>query len=27
VRGAGWAPVTVYTDPDQYFSVHVLKQK
>ncbi len=26
-RGAGWAPVAVYTDADDYFSVHVLKQK
>ncbi len=26
-RGAGWAPVAVYTDADHYFSVHVLKQK
>lgn len=27
VRGAGWAPVAVYTDSDEYFSVNVLKQK
>jgi dimethylhistidine N-methyltransferase len=27
VRGAGWASTAVYTDADQYFSVHVLKQK
>ena len=26
-RGAGWAPIAVYTDADHYFSVHVLKQK
>jgi len=26
-RGAGWAPVAVYTDADHYFSVNVLKQK
>ena len=25
-RGAGWAPIAVYTDADHYFSVHVLKQ-
>ena len=23
VRGAGWTPVDVWTDPDNYFSVHV----
>jgi L-histidine N-alpha-methyltransferase len=23
-RGAGWAPVATWTDPDSYFSVHVL---
>jgi dimethylhistidine N-methyltransferase len=23
-RGAGWSPVAVWTDPDRYFSVHVL---
>lgn len=26
-RGAGWSPVAVWTDPDQYFSVHVLTLK
>jgi dimethylhistidine N-methyltransferase len=26
-RGAGWGPVALYTDADQYFAVHVLKQK
>jgi len=26
-RGAGWAPVTVYTDHEEYFAVYVLKQK
>jgi dimethylhistidine N-methyltransferase len=24
-RGSGWAPVEVWTDPDNYFSVHALK--
>ena len=24
LRGAGWASVAVWTDPDKYFSVHVL---
>ena len=24
-RGAGWAPVAVWTDPDSYFSVHALR--
>jgi uncharacterized SAM-dependent methyltransferase len=23
-RGAGWTPTAVWTDPKQYFSVHVL---
>jgi len=27
VRGAGWAPVAVYSDANEYFGVHVLKQK
>ena len=26
-RGAGWAPVAVWTDPDSYFSVHALSQR
>jgi dimethylhistidine N-methyltransferase len=26
-RGAGWAPVAVYTDSNEYFAVYVLKQK
>ena len=26
-RGAGWAPLAVWTDPDNYFSVHVLSFK
>jgi dimethylhistidine N-methyltransferase len=26
-RGAGWIPVTVHTDADAHFAVHVLKQK
>jgi dimethylhistidine N-methyltransferase len=26
-RGAGWAPAAVWTDKDQYFSVHVLTRK
>ncbi len=26
-RGAGWAPVSVWTDPDQCFSVHALTKK
>ena len=26
-RGAGWEAIAVYVDSDQYFSVHVLKQK
>jgi dimethylhistidine N-methyltransferase len=26
-RGAGWVPVAVHTDADEYFAVHVLKQK
>ncbi len=26
-RGAGWSPVAVWTDPDQYFSVHALTLK
>jgi uncharacterized SAM-dependent methyltransferase len=24
-RGAGWTPVAVWTDADNYFSVHVLR--
>jgi L-histidine Nalpha-methyltransferase len=27
VRGAGWVPVAVFTDPDKYFSIHVLTHK